>query len=300
MTRFKMDGQGSGQLFKRGLAMPAVFALLLLSACQSEPTGQVAAVVDGEEVTLAEINAELANMRVPEGADQKVMQQLALQRVVERKLLANSARQDGIEETPEFVVRRQQLEDALLVQMLTQKVARTVKVPADGDVAKFIADNPNMFDGRSILSVDQIRFVTPTRDDYLKPLAAAQTMPAVISALDQLGIKYERQNSEIDTAQLPGEMVRNIRAVPAGEPFVVPADGFVTVSLITGQREAPLSGTTARPAAVAATRNKALSDLLQKRLSTQKTEADIKYQPGFAPPTNKTPGGAAAKPKTGG
>lgn len=299
MTRYKKDTHARKQLSGRGWATTAALALLL-SACQSEPTGQVAAVVDGEEVTLAEINAELANMRVPENADKKAMQKLALQRVVERKLLANNAKQDGIAETPEFIIRQQQLEDALLVQMLTQKVARTVKVPADSAVDKFMADNPNMFANRSILIVDQIRFVTPARDDYMKPLAAAQTMPAVTSTLDQLGIKYERQNSEIDTAQLPGQMVDKIRAVPAGEPFVVPADGFITVSLITGQRPAALPATAARPAAVAATRNKTLSDLLQKRLTSEKAQADIKYQPGFAPPTAKTPAAGAAKTKTGG
>lgn len=296
MTRYKKD-IGKSLL---GRSTSAALAMLLLSACQSEPTGQVAAVVDGEEVTLAEINAELANMRVPENADKKAMQKLALQRVVERKLLANSAKQDGISETPEFIIRRQQLEDALLVQMLTQKVARTVKVPADSDVDKFMADNPNMFASRSILIVDQIRFATPARDDFMKPLAAAKTMAAVTSALDQLGVKYERQNSEIDTAQLPGEMVNKIRAVPAGEPFVVPADGFITVSLITGQRPAVLPAANARPAAVAATRNKTLSDLLQKRLTSEREQAAIKYQPGFEPANGKTPAAGAGKAKTGG
>jgi peptidyl-prolyl cis-trans isomerase C len=282
----------------RASALPVVMGVLLLSACQSEPTGQVAAVVDGEEITLTEINAELANMQITEGADQKPMQQLALQRVIERKLLANSARQDGIDQTPEYIVRRQQLEDALLVQLMTQKVARTVKIPTDNDVTAFMSANPNMFENRVIFSVDQIRFLPPSRDDYLKPLGAAKTMQEVVAALNQLGIKFDRGTSAIDTAQLPFDMVQKIREVPAGEPFVVPSDGFVTVSLITGQRAAPMSKDSARPAAVAAVRNKDLGDILQKQISSQRGNANIKYQPGFAPPTKKTAGGAAEVAKS--
>ncbi len=269
---------------KRSWMLALALASSMLSACQSEPTGQVAAIVDSEEVTLAEINAELATMQIADGGNQKALRQMALQRVIDRRVLANNARQDGIDQTPEFIVRRQQLEDALLVQLLTQKVGRSVKVPTDGDVSKYIAANPNMFANRTIISVDQLRFAAPERDDYLKPLATAKTMPEVLATLDRLGIKYQRGRSEIDSAQLPNGMVDQIRKVPSGEPFVVPADGAVTVNLITGEKAAPMSPDVTRSAALAALRNQSLSDLLQKRIRTERTQSEIKYQPGFAPP----------------
>jgi hypothetical protein len=53
----------------------AVSLILLagLSACDREATGQVAAVVNDEEITLQEINAEIAALQIPETADKKAV-----------------------------------------------------------------------------------------------------------------------------------------------------------------------------------------------------------------------------------
>ena len=191
-------------------------------------------------------------------------------------------------------MRRQQLEDALLVQLLTQKIARGLKAPTPADIDKFMADNATMFAGRAILTVDQIRFATPTREDYLKPLGAAHSMADVVAVLDKLGIKYQRQNSQIDTAQVPPQMVQQINKLPPGEPFVIPAGNAVIVSLVTGSKPMPMTGDAVRPAATNGVRNTKLGEALQQRLTAEKGQAKIDYQPGFAPPADAKKGAPGA------
>lgn len=267
----------------RGTTLLALGGALLLTACGSKPTGQVAAKVDGDEITTTELNAELAGIQVPKGADTKALQREALKRVIDRKLLANAARQDNLDQSPEFVVRRQQLEDALLVQLLTQKVARGLKTPTPAQLTQYEASNPNVFASRAILAVDQIRFPTPTQDAYLKQLATAHSMADVTAVLDRLGIKYQRANGQIDTAQMPAPMLDQIRKLPPGEPFVVPTGQFVVVSLVTGSTPAPLPGEAVQQVATNGLRNTQLGDALKKRLDAEQKEAKIEYQPGFAP-----------------
>lgn len=283
----------AGTAFKRGMFALAMGGALVLGGCEAKPEGQVAAVVDGEEVTLTELNAELANAKIPDNVDKKLIQRQALQRIIERKLLANAARKDGLDQSPDFIVRRQALEDALLVQLLSQKVARGVKAPSTADTDKFMASNPGMFGNRVIFAVDQIRFATPPRDDYLKQLAAAKTMDQVVAALDSLKIKYERGNVQVDSAQVPAPMLAQIQKVPAGEPFVVPMGQMVAVSLITDTKPAPLGGDQVRPLAANAVRNQELGKALQDRLTAEKASAKIEYQPGFSPPP-ATPGAPGA------
>lgn len=278
----------------RGLLVLALGGALVLGGCEAKPTGQVAAVLDGEEITMTELNTELANARVPENADKKLVQRQVLQRILERKMLANAARKDAIDQTPEYIVRRQQLEEALLVQLLSQKLARGVKVPSNAEAEKFMAANPNMFGGREIYAVDQIRFATPARDDYLKELAAAKTMPQVVSALERLNIKFERGNVAVDSAQVPAQVLAQIRDVPAGEPFVLPMGNLVAVSLITGTRPAPVPAEQGRPVAANAVRNAALTTAMQDRLKAEKAAAKIEYQPGFSPPPEANKAGAPA------
>ena len=289
---------------RRGWLLVAVGAASLLGACHKAPTGQVVANVDGDEITLTELNAELGTMQIPPNADKKIVQNQALERIIERKLLAKAARQDGVDQNPEFIVRRQQLEDALLVQMLAKKISGGVKTPSAGDIDKYMADNSNMFAGRTIYSVDQIQFDAPKRQDYVKGLAAAHTMADVVNVLDSNGIKYQRGNTQLDSAAVPPQMMAQILKVPAGEPFVVPMGGKVAVSVLTGNKPAPMTGDSVRPFAVNAVRNAELGKLLQDRLNAEKAKAKIQYQPGFsapaAGPAGAKPTGAAAPAAVGG
>lgn len=278
---------------RRGWLVVAVGAAALVAGCQKAPTGQVVATVNGDEITLTELNAELATMQIPPNADKKLVQNAALERIIERKLLANGARSEGIDQNPEFIVRRQQMEDALLVQLLAKKISGGVKTPGAGAIDKYMSDNSNMFAGRTIYTVDQIQFDTPKRQDYIKGLAAAKTMDDVVKVLDSNGVKYQRGNAQMDSAAVPTPMMAQILKVPAGEPFVIPMGGKVAVSVITGNKPMPMTGEQVRPVAVNAVRNAELGKLLQARLATEKSSAKIQYQPGFsAPPA----AGAAPNP----
>lgn len=269
------------------------FATLAMTACNKEATGQVAAVVNGDEITLQEINAEVGNAPVPEGVDKKLVQQAALQRILERRLLAQAAKGDGLNKSPEYLLRERQLQDALLVQLMGQKMERSLKVPSQQEIDKFIAENPVQFGERKIYSVDRIQFALPKDLGAIKALENDHSMAEVATRLDQLGIKFRRDNAQMDSAQIGAERLKQIQALPAGEPFVVPENGVVTVGIITGERAEPVPAADARPMAVQAIRNKQLGESLQQRLKQARAEADIEYQPGFAPPA----AGKQAPPK---
>ncbi|KQZ72005.1 hypothetical protein ASE06_21915 [Sphingopyxis sp. Root214] len=271
----------------RTISFTCALVALSLSACDKEATGQVAAVVNGEEITLQEINAELGSTPIPEGIDKKVVQQAALQRIVERRLLAQAARDDELDKTSDYLLRERQLRDALLVQLMGQRAERALKVPGEQEIDKFIAENPVMFSERKILTVDRIQFAMPKNVDQLKALESDHSMEAVAARLKQRGIEFRRDTTQIDSAALGQQRLQQIRALPAGEPFVVPENGVVTVGVVTGERAEPIPAANARPLAVQALRNKQLSETMQQRLKQSRTSAEIQYQPGFAPAAPK-------------
>jgi peptidyl-prolyl cis-trans isomerase C len=263
-----------------------LFGAVLLAGCQKEATGQVAAVVNGDEITLQEVNAEMSGMQLPQGADKTQVQKAALQRVVDRRLLAQAARDDGVDKTPEFLVRRRQLEDALLVQLLSQRVGRSVAVPDARAIDAFMKQNPAVFGGRTIFTVDQIQFPVPSDIGKLKALQDDHSIDAVASRLRQLGIQFSRDAGQMDSARLGQERLNRILSLPPGEPFVLPENGIVTVAVITGSKPQPMEGDEARPAAVELLRNQSLSAAMQQRLAAQKATAKIKYQEAFSPPAS--------------
>lgn len=274
------------------LKVGCLVSALVLAGCQKEATGQVAAVVNGEEITLQEVNTELGQVQIPEGVDENQVRQAALQRVVERRLLAQAARDDGLDKSPEFLVRRRQLEDALLVQLLSQRLGRTTAVPEGSAVEAFMRENPAVFSGRTILNVDRIQFPMPADANKLRALEDDHSMDEVAASLRQMGIQFSRGGAQMDSAQLGQDRLTRIRALPDGEPFVIPEGGVVTVAVITGETAQPVEGDNARPVAVQMMRNQSLSEAMRSRLETEKAEAEIEYQEGFKPASaTPTPAG---------
>ena len=284
----------------RGMALASLVAATgLLAGCDKQPTGQVVAVVNGEEVTSQELNAELGGAELGEGASADETRNRALDSLINRRLLAGVARDEQIASSPEFIIRRRQMEDALLVQMLSQKIARELAEPTAAELDKFIADNPQMFANRTILALDQIRFEKPARDDYVQQLAATKTMAEVVAVLNRLGIRFQRANVQVDSASMPAGMFSQVMQVGGREPFVVPGPAVVSVSNLLGSRQAPIAGDQARTVATNALRQRSVASELEKRLGAAKTEGGVDYQPGFGPPPETAVPNAAASAAPG-
>lgn len=275
-----------------------VLALAMLAGCDKAPEGQVVAVVNGEEITMQELNTELGNAEIPEGAAQDDIRNMALDNVVNRRLLAGVAREAGIDSSPEYVVRSRQLEEALLVQMLAQQTARDLKQPTAAEINQFVTSNPQMFANRTVYAVDQIRFQTPPSNNYLAALEPAKTMAEVVAVLNRLGIRFERGNVQIDSASLPVEMYRQVASVGTREPFVIPGSGGVTVSQIMQSRPAPVPQNQVNTVATNMIQQLEVAKQLDERIKAAKAEAGIDYQSGFAAPKAATTGAAKAAMET--
>jgi peptidyl-prolyl cis-trans isomerase C len=268
---------------KTAIKLSLVACFTILAGCEKEATGQVAAVVNGEEITLQEINAELEAMSPPEGVDKNLLQQTALQRIIERRLLAQEARKDGLDQSPEFLIRRRQMEDGLLVQLLSRNAARAADVPDQGKITSFVDSNPALFADRTVYTLDRIQFPMPADMEQLKAFEDDHSMDAVAARLRELGIEFTRGPGRMDSAQLGQERMNEILSLPRTEPFIFPERGLVTAAVITGESKQPISGEQAQAIAVQSMRNRGLMDALQQRLKTARTNAEIKYQEGFAP-----------------
>jgi EpsD family peptidyl-prolyl cis-trans isomerase len=268
---------------------------LLIAACDREATGQVAAVVNGDEITLQEVNAEMAGADIPAGISKEEVQKAALQRIVDRRLLADSARQEDLDKSPDFLIRQRQLEDALLVQLLGQKLGRTVTVPTEQDIDAFIKANPSMFANRTAFKIDRIQFQAPDNPAVLKALQGAHSMDAVVAVLQQYKVPFAREPSQMDSARLGEERLKQILSLPAGEPFLINEGTTVTVGIITGRQAIPVAARDAQPLATQALRNENLAKSLKQRLTSERNKAKIEYKEGFAPaaPAGAKPSGGA-------
>lgn len=276
-----------GGLRVRSKLVLAVGLALLASACNKKAEGQTVAVVNGEEITAAELNAELGNAKLPEGADKNQARARVLQSMIDRRLLAQQAKSDGVDKTPEYLNRQRKATEDLLISMLAARQIDTAQLPSNSEIERFQASHPWMFAQREQWNLEQLRFALPADANVKKKLDAAKTLDELAKALTDSGITFARQKNRLDTAVIPQSIFGQLATLRSGEPFIIPVGNQAVASVIVSREPVALTGEQAKPVAVAAMRREQAAKLMQNRLASLRQAAKIEYKEGFAPPPKK-------------
>ena len=105
--------------------------------------------------------SELALARPPADVPRKTVEQVVLARVIERKLLADAARDRKLDKNPDFILAERRGDEGLLVQALQGDIVRKVPPPTREAAEKYIEAHPDQFAQRKIYMIDQIQFLRP-------------------------------------------------------------------------------------------------------------------------------------------
>lgn len=262
----------------------ALAAALLAGACHKQPGGQVVATVNGEEVTLQELNTELQATNVSASTDKQAVQRALLQRVIDRKLVDGLAKERDLDKSSDYLAQRRRLDEILLAQLYARQQMAAVAVPSGADITKFMSDNPGIFSNRQQLTLDQIRFQQPSSPTALNGLEGVHTIDGVAAFLKAHGIQFARQPASLDSAAIPAALLTQINNLPAGEPFVIPTAGAITVNVITGRKAVANDPAQAKSVAAAAWRQQKMQQAVNDQVNAARNAAKITYQPGFEPP----------------
>lgn len=269
---------------KKATLAACAASILILGGCDKKVGGQVVAVVNGQEITQQELNAELNGQQIPQNADRKAVLAQVLQRVIDRKLLIAKAKEQGLDKSPTYLAQVQHAQDAVLIEMMTSSAAKIVPLPDATAAQQFITDNPTMFAGRKRYQLDQVIFKAANDPALQAKLKPVKTLPEVESVLTNSGIKYQRGSTQLDTAMLPTPIAARIAALPPGEPFIVPQNGQIVVNVIRSTVDAPTPAPQAQSAAVEIMRRQAVEAAMRKQVDQARASAKITYDTGFAPP----------------
>jgi EpsD family peptidyl-prolyl cis-trans isomerase len=260
------------------------FVALALTSCQKKASGQTVAVVNNEEITAAELNDQIASdPNMPGAGTSKHARNAALEALINRKLLAQQARSEGIDKSPEFLNRLRRGTDDLLIGMLLSRRLGTAQVPSEQEINSYEAAHPQAFAGRENWTLSQIVYPTPKDPAIVAKLSAAKTIDEIAQTLTANGIQFTRGTRKIDTAVFPNGIYAQIGHLAAGSPFIAPGPEKTVASVITAREPAPTPADQGRQIAVSMMRKEQTDKLVQDRVKSLRTTAKIEYQPGFGP-----------------
>jgi peptidyl-prolyl cis-trans isomerase C len=264
----------------------AVVIALAVTSCQRKAEGQTVAVVNGEEITAADLNAELSNGTSTLTDTSKDTRSKALQLLIDRRLLAQQAKSDGLDKSPAFLNQQRKMTEDLLINMLVSRQVNTAQLPSADEINRFEASKPEMFANREIWTLQQILYSKPKDAAVTAKIDAANSLDEIAQILTASGVQFTRATRQIDTGSFPHNIYEQVYALKQGEPFIAPGPEKAIASVITDRQPMALSGDKAREFAVAALRRLQMENVVQDRVKTLKGSAKIQYQPGFEPPKN--------------
>ncbi|MHB8530540.1 MAG: hypothetical protein ACYC8V_13655 [Caulobacteraceae bacterium] len=285
---------------RRALALIPL-ACLAIGGCKfgkpaaKAPTGQVVARVEGQEITLRDLQAEMAGASFPDAKTRKLAEEQALQNIISRKILADEARKEGLDKTPDFALQKERTTDALLAQTLQNKVVASVPPPTREEADRFVADHPDIFAQRKIFTVDQIRFARPNDPAILNALAPLKTMDEVKAFLDADHIESSRDAANLDAVGADPRLIDAIMKLPPNEVFVIPSGQTILVNQIVATRVVPYTGEAAVNYATLLLRRQHAQQAVQRQfgLFGAKAKPSIAINKDYRPAPPPTAGPAA-------
>jgi peptidyl-prolyl cis-trans isomerase C len=224
---------------RRGKWSPARLLVgMLLAVCagchERVPEGQVLAVVNGDEITIPELNAE-ARARGLVIGDNPGVRQALLQELIDRRLLAQAARKQGIDRTPDYILASRRAAELALVQELTTDAGRSAEQPTREQLSAFIAANPQAFGNRAVVTVEQMALPAPVPADKAAAVARASSLEEAAAILGNKSLAASKAMQTWDTARLDRDSAATLLAARVDQLVALhpPGSGWVVLRKIS-------------------------------------------------------------------
>lgn len=287
----------------RGLSWLLLLVLSLqLAACgerrKDRPATQPAAKVNGDEVTVQQINLVLQqrNLR-PEQTDAASRQ--VLERLVDQTLAVQKADELKLDRDIRVIQQVEAARREILARAYAEKVGEAAAKPTAEDVHKVYDERPALFKERRIYSLQEIAIeARPDQVATLKEkLGTVKNIGEFVDHLKAQELRFVPSQAVRAAEQLPLLSLETFSRMREGQAILVPNPTGAQVIVVAGWRNQPVSEEQARPAIEQFILNERRRKLVDDDLKALRAAARIEYLGKFA--EGAQPGAAPAGPVPG-
>ena len=286
-------GNARQRLLQLGVALAVAASLSACGNKEEKKTGQALASVNGEEITLLQLNEEMQRSGVQPAQQDKARKQL-LEALIDRQLLQNEAVKDKTDRDPKVVQAIERAKALIVAQAYMQKRIGTPARPSKQEVSDYFEKNPIFFSNRKVLVMNEL--VVPATDmnqDLKNVMDSAKTLEDVGGWLDSHKVKFTRSQVARATSDLPAELATKLLSMPKGQLFIINEGDHALLVTIAEVRDAPVTLDVASPQIEQFLFNKKNKDAADAELARLRAAAKIEYLNGAEKPA---PAAAAAAP----
>jgi len=229
----------------------ALALLALLAGCGNKDKGarpgQALVNVNGEEITVLQLNEELQRAGVPAARQEQAKTQL-LQGLIDRELLEHAAIAEKLDRDPKVIGAIERARSLIVAQVYMQKRLANVARPTPAEVEAYYKAHPEFFDKRKQFTLDQIVLAAADLTPEARAAAdGARSLEEVAVWFDAHGIRFGRAQATRSTADLNPELSKKLLAMAKGQLFSVREGDRALLLSVAEVRDAPVPLSVAAP-----------------------------------------------------
>ncbi len=275
-----------------------VLAAVGMSACgnKEKKPGQALVSVNGDEITVLQLNEEMQRSGV-QAAQQEAARKQLLEALVDRQLLQSEAAKDKTDRDPAVMQSIERAKALIIAQAYLQKRVGTIAKPGKAEVEAYFTQHPEFFSQRKVLDLRQLVFASADMNDQLKAaIDGAKSLEEVSAWLEAHNVKFARAQVSRSSADLPPELSRKLLSMSKGQLFIVREGERSLLNVITDVKDSPVALDAAAPQIEQFLMNKKSKEAAAAELARLRASAKIEYFNKDKAGPAAAEGGAGAAP----
>lgn len=297
MSRFPLSGKRAARRYACLLISAAVLAACGKSGGSHEPATQVAVKVNGDEISVHQVNqalgragplsAEQASAAGKKILEQLIDQQLLIQKSIEKKLDRDPEVLSAIEAS-----RRQILSQAYLERSVAAGMAK----PGADEVGKFYTAHPELFAQRRVYRFQELSIIAPAAQlpELREQVGKTKNLNEITAWLQAHQMRYNASMSVRAAEQLPQELLPRIAQMKDGDIGFNETAGGATVVQLAASQTIPMAQTEATPFIERFLLNQKRTEMASGELKQLRETAKLEYMGDFVKTAAKPADGKAA------
>lgn len=279
------------------------------AATPEKSASQVAAKVNGTELTVHQVNYALQRIPNLDKEQAKPASLQVIRNLVDQEVLMQKALEDKLDRDPMVIQALDAARRQILAEAYMGKKLGTAIEPSDAEIAGYFDKHPELFTKRKLYRLQELSIKAPKEkhEEIRAQLTAAKTINDFAVWLKSAGFEVKAGQGIKPAEQIPAALLSQLSGMPDGQAIVVNSpDGLLVIVLADSQIQ-PVTLDQAKPAIIGMLKTQAQQKAAKAELDALKAAAKIEYmgefvdagkEPAAAAPAESKPASPAADAST--
>ena len=260
-------------------------AILGLSACgqKGNGSGQTLVKVNGEDVTILQLNEEIQGANIPPEQQQAARQQ-ALETLINRQLIIDEATRNKIDRSPEVMQAIERAKSQIIAQAYLKSITGKVGKPSKAEVDEYYHKHPELFVENKRYDMKSLAVAKKAMTEEIKTaMGSATSLEAFEVWLKNHSVPFQLGQASRRSTDLPPELLSKLQNMKKGNLFVVNESTNSLLISLADITVLPISTNDADPMIAQYLYNKKIKDVTDTEVAALRSRAKIEYVNASAP-----------------